>query len=140
MPRDCKFVARVKADQSEFAALFEAADKCANGSDRWAGIQPGYMAFHFEAQDAHLKFCVYVAGRNLQLIASDDQHDNDLGKPAVEVKKATSEKLRTCRELVHDDAFEAQIALHMATPLLKNALKELKLDYLYNSGLFLAGR
>ncbi len=60
-----------------------------------------------------------------------------MGKPAVELKKTTSEKFRACRELVHDDVFEAEITLHMVTPLLKNALKELKLDYLYNSGLFL---
>ena len=117
MPRDCKYVARVKADQSAFAALFEAADKCANSSDRWAEIQPGYMAFHFEAQAAHLKFCVYVANRNIQLIANDDQHDKDLGKAAVQVIKATSENFRACRELVHDDAFEAWIALHMVPPL-----------------------
>jgi len=53
------------------------------------------------------------------------------------VKKATSEKFRACRERVHDDAFEAQIALYMVAPLLKNALNELKLDYLRDSGLFL---
>lgn len=47
--------------------------------------------------------------------------------------KPTSETFSACRNLVHDDAFEAQIALHMVTPLLKNALNELKLDYLRTS-------
>jgi AbiU2 len=52
-------------------------------------------------------------------------------------RKATSEKFRRCRERVHDDAFEAQIALHMATPFLNNDLEALKLDYLRTSGIFL---
>jgi hypothetical protein len=55
----------------------------------------------------------------------------------VATNKSTSEKFNACRDLVHDDAFEVEITLHMATPLLKNALQELKLDYLYNSGIFL---
>jgi hypothetical protein len=45
-----------------------------------------------------------------------------------------SEKFHACRVLVHDDAFEAQITLHMVLPLLKNTLRELKRDYLYKSG------
>jgi AbiU2 len=48
-----------------------------------------------------------------------------------------SEKFHACRVLVHDDAFEAQITLHMVLPLLKNTLRELKRDYLYKSGVFL---
>lgn len=52
-------------------------------------------------------------------------------------KKTTSENFDSCRERVHDDAFEARLALHMTLPLLKNTLKELKPDYLYNSGVFL---
>jgi hypothetical protein len=52
-------------------------------------------------------------------------------------KKVTSERFAKCRELVHDDAFEAQIALHFVEPLLGNALNELKLAYLYNCGLLL---
>jgi hypothetical protein len=55
----------------------------------------------------------------------------------VETKKEISENFRACRDLVHDDAFEAQLALHMVKPLLKNALKELKPGYQYDSGLFL---
>jgi hypothetical protein len=55
----------------------------------------------------------------------------------VGTKKEISENFRACRALVHDDAFEAQLALHMVKPLLQNALKELKLGYLYDSGLFL---
>jgi hypothetical protein len=80
MSRDYRYVARVKAGDSEFAALFEAATKFANGSDRWVEIQPGYMAFRFEAQEAFLEFRDYVASRNLQLIAPDDEHDTDLAK------------------------------------------------------------
>jgi len=48
-----------------------------------------------------------------------------------------SEKFHACRVLVHDDAFEAQITLHMVLPLLKNVVRELKRDYLYKSGVFL---
>jgi hypothetical protein len=54
----------------------------------------------------------------------------------VEVK-ATSKNFRTCRARVHDDAFEAQLTLHMVTPLLGNTLKELKRDYSHKSGVFL---
>lgn len=48
-----------------------------------------------------------------------------------------SEKFHACRVLVHDDAFEAQIALHMVAPLLKNVLRELSLKYLYEGSVFL---
>jgi hypothetical protein len=54
----------------------------------------------------------------------------------VKVKTATSTDFRTCRERVHDDALEAQIALHMVSPLLGNTLNELKLE-LHESGKFL---
>lgn len=53
------------------------------------------------------------------------------------MNKPTSENFRTCRSRVHDDAFEAQLTLHMVTPLLGNTLRELKLEYLYKSGVFL---
>jgi hypothetical protein len=115
LPRDCKYVARIDGDQSEFPALFEAADRFANGSDRWAEIQPGYMAFYFEKQKAHSQFLKFVeSGR----------------------KKCGSDTFQACRKLVHDDAFEAKIARHMVTPLLQNALKEMKTKYLYDSGVF----
>jgi len=82
VPRDCKHVARVKADQSEFSALFEAADKYAKarGSDRWAEIQPGYMAFHFESYIACFNFCTYLARRGLQLMTTEG---NDPGSHDV---------------------------------------------------------
>jgi len=75
VPRDCKHVARVKADQSEFSALFEAADKYAKvrGSDRWAEIQPGYMAFHFASYIACFNFCTYLARRGLQLMTTEQR-------------------------------------------------------------------
>jgi Protein of unknown function (DUF2971) len=72
VPRDCKYFAHVEAGQSEFSALFELADTCANGADRWAEVQPRYMGFHFEAPVAHLQFCSEVARRKLKLIASDN--------------------------------------------------------------------
>jgi hypothetical protein len=72
MARDGKYFARIKAGLSEFSALYELADKCANRPDRWAEVQPGYLGFHFEAPVAHLKFCLEVARRNFQLIASDN--------------------------------------------------------------------
>jgi hypothetical protein len=116
---DCKYVARVKADQSEFPALWEVAKEYAGSSARWVEVQPGYLAFHFEAQLAHLRFCQEVARRNLKLIVP------------------TSQKLHVCRELVLEDAFEAQDALHMVVPLLKDVLRELKLEYLRSSSTFL---
>jgi hypothetical protein len=76
VPRDCKHVARVQAGSSESSALFEVARKCANGTDHWVEVQPGYLGFHFEAQAAHLKFCADVVRRNLQLIGIDNQHPN----------------------------------------------------------------
>jgi hypothetical protein len=51
--RNCEFVARIDSDISEFQVLFDAATEFAKGSDRWAEIQPGYMSFHFESQDAY---------------------------------------------------------------------------------------
>src|SRR5215469_4043078 len=82
VPRDCKHVARVKADQSEFSALFEAADKYTKvrGSDRWAEIQPGYMAFHFASYIACFNFCTYLARRGLQLMTTEG---NDPGSHDV---------------------------------------------------------
>lgn len=56
MPRNCEFVARVDGDISEFQLLFEAANEFSRGSDRWAEVQPGYMSFHFESEDAYLRF------------------------------------------------------------------------------------
>jgi AbiU2 len=55
----------------------------------------------------------------------------------TERAKLTSDKLRACRDRVHDDAFEAQIALQMVEPLLGNTLKLLEVRYLYDSALFL---
>jgi hypothetical protein len=54
----------------------------------------------------------------------------------AQAKMATSQNFETCRSRVHDDAFEAQLALHMVTPLLGNTLKEFKLEYLHKSGVF----
>ena len=55
----------------------------------------------------------------------------------MEMKKVTSEQFRACRQLVHDDAFQAQITLHMVKPLLgKNELDDLKLEYLRATGIF----
>lgn len=116
MSRHCEYVARVDADQSEFGALFEAADRFANGSDRWAEIQPGYMVFHFEKQEAHSHFLKFVESGRM---------------------KKGSEKFQACRKLVRDDAFEAKIACHMVMPLLQSALRDMKTKYLYDSSVFL---
>jgi hypothetical protein len=123
-PRECKYVVRVKAGLSDFPALFDVADKFANGSDRWAEIQPGYLAFHFEAQEVYFQFFKYAARNNLELIGDDD--DMVLGKPVSVTKRTTSERFIKCRELVHDDAFEAEIALHMVEPLLKERLERVE--------------
>jgi hypothetical protein len=50
--------------------------------------------------------------------------------------KAPSERFCACRKLVDDDAFEAQIAAHMATPLISGELSKLKRDR-YWVGVFL---
>jgi hypothetical protein len=42
--------------------------------------------------------------------------------------KMASECLRECRKRVHDDAFEAQVAAHLAAPLLSGSLNKLKGD------------
>jgi hypothetical protein len=49
-----------------------------------------------------------------------------------------SGNFRACRTLVHDDAFEAILTIHMVTPLLKDGdLASLRREeYLYQSGLF----
>lgn len=52
------------------------------------------------------------------------------------MNKTTSDRFRICRRLVRDDAFEAQIAVHMAMPLL-NAPGLDKLRDHYASGVFL---
>jgi hypothetical protein len=49
--------------------------------------------------------------------------------------KTPSERFNTCRKLVHDDAFEAQLAAEMATPLISGALTKMKDHYL--TGVFL---
>jgi hypothetical protein len=54
--RSCRFVAQISCDISEFSNLFESATALAKGSDRWAEIQPGYINFHFENEDAYLRF------------------------------------------------------------------------------------
>jgi hypothetical protein len=48
-----------------------------------------------------------------------------------------SETFSRCRARVHDDAFEAQIALLMAAPLLNNDLDALAIDYVRKSSIFL---
>jgi hypothetical protein len=50
--------------------------------------------------------------------------------------KSFDEKLNACHRLVHDDAFEAQITLHMVKPLLENAPEKISLGYLSQSGIF----
>jgi hypothetical protein len=60
-----------------------------------------------------------------------------MGATTNEPIMQVSEQFHACRVLVHDDAFEAQIALHMAAPLLKNVMRELSLKYLYEGGVFL---
>src|SRR5690349_7151568 len=63
MSRDCKFVARVDSDISEFQLLFEAATEFSQGFDRWVEIRPGYMSFHFEGQEAHSRFVEFYQHR-----------------------------------------------------------------------------
>jgi hypothetical protein len=50
--------------------------------------------------------------------------------------KTPSPQFNTCRKLVHDDAFEAQLAAEIATPLLSGALT--KMTSQYSVGVFLA--
>jgi hypothetical protein len=53
------------------------------------------------------------------------------------VNNTLSERFSRCRERVHDDAFEAQIALLMAAPLLNNDLDAVTVDYVRKSSIFL---
>jgi hypothetical protein len=46
-------------------------------------------------------------------------------------------KTSQCLKLVHDDAFEAQITLHMVAPLLTSAPEALQPDYLRKCAIFL---
>ena len=46
-----------------------------------------------------------------------------------------SEQFKTCRKLVHNDAFEAQLAAKMAAPLIRGELNKMQ-DH-YSVGLFL---
>jgi hypothetical protein len=83
VPRDCKYIARVKAEPADFAGLDKASKRFADGSDRY--IQPGYMAFHFERLGPLTKFLNYVVDCGLQLVLSDDDQ-GDLGKSVGEEK------------------------------------------------------
>jgi hypothetical protein len=74
VPRDCKYIAQVRADLSEFATLYKAATEYADGSDRFVEVQPGHMTFHFHSHSARSKFCRYVGGLDLELI---QPHDDD---------------------------------------------------------------
>jgi hypothetical protein len=51
--------------------------------------------------------------------------------------RTTSEKFDRLRALVHDDAFEARIALSMCSPLLESALREMRVEHLHASALFM---
>jgi hypothetical protein len=50
--------------------------------------------------------------------------------------RPSSKRFSACRKLVHDDAFEGQLATHMVTPLLSKAMREQKPDY-HLCGIFL---
>jgi hypothetical protein len=47
----------------------------AQSSDRWAEIQPGYMAFHFASHIACYNFGAYLTGQNLQLMIPEEGND-----------------------------------------------------------------
>jgi hypothetical protein len=127
MSRDCRHEVRVTTGGSihlAFADLYAVATKYASGSDRWVEIQPGYMAFHFESEDAYLKFCEYVQA-DYQMVVS------------AEPTRETSTRFGECRELVRADALEAQRSLRMVVPLLSGTLREIKDDYLHSCAVFL---
>lgn len=79
--RDCKYVARVKAGSERLQPLLEAAKGFANCTDCWVDVQPGFMAFHFERHDAHVKFCLLVAKQKLQLLTPEDLTAPTWAKP-----------------------------------------------------------
>lgn len=113
MARDCKYVARVDADTSDFEGLFEQAKKIAGSSDRFVEIRGGYMTFHFESQKAHSQFLTFIERRKMQ------------------------QRFQECRKLVYDDAFEGRVTADLAIPLLGNVPNEMKTKYLYDVAIFL---
>lgn len=127
---------------SDLNALCETADQYANGSRHWAEVQPGRLEFHFQNQKAFLGFGLYVERSNYHLISADEAKSAQPEAAAKIVEalkqtKAPSDKFRACRQLVHDDAFEARLAVHMALPLLKDTLRHLKGEHLHDCGVFL---
>jgi hypothetical protein len=74
----------------------KAANKLANGSDRYVEIQPGYMSFHFELQSALIKFIKYAPSRKPELLTSDDQLCSDVSKGNRGAKVMTHEEHAKC--------------------------------------------
>jgi hypothetical protein len=72
MVRDCRYIARVKSGSERLQPLLDAAKGFAEGTDYWVDVQPGFMAFHFERQDALMKFCMLGAKQKLQLLTPED--------------------------------------------------------------------
>jgi hypothetical protein len=52
------------SDIFEFRVLFDAATEFSRNSDMWAEVQPGYMRFHFESEDAYSRFIEFAQSRN----------------------------------------------------------------------------
>lgn len=111
----------------EFQNLFDAARSLAGGSDMWSEIQPGYSAFHFADHDAYLKFSVHAAEKGYSVRT----------EPPPPIRKKLSKQLEAFRKLVRDDASEVQFALYAVSPLLSDALKNMKVDFTYTFSIFL---
>jgi hypothetical protein len=110
--RNCNYVALVTAHLSEFAALYEAANRHANGSDRWVEVQPGYIGFHFEIAGAHAKFCKDVSRRGLEMISCHEGPENEAAhtepaKPGQQTSSAASKK-----DIVSDRSVDSLIRKH----------------------------
>lgn len=134
MPRNCRHVVRVDADISKFMVLYDGARACAGNTNRYVEVLPGHMAFNVETLDAYSKLYAFVASLHLRILTpGEDLPPHKMMRGA----RVVSEKFTACRERVHDDAFETQLALHMVSPLLSSRLSDIKIDYVYQSSLFL---
>jgi hypothetical protein len=123
----------VAAGTAKFAVLYDGARKSAGKTDRFVEVLPGHMAFRFESLDAYSRFYSFVASLHLRILKpGEDISPSDMRR----ISRTVSEKFAACRRLVHDDAFESRLSLHMVTPLLSR-LSDIKVDYVYESSLFL---
>jgi hypothetical protein len=73
------------------------------------------MSFHFESEKAHSHFLAFVERRKM------------------------NQRFRECRQLVHDDPFEARVTAYLAIPVVGNVPNEVKTAQAYTHALSRTG-